>query len=778
MLVNLDPELTTSAEVESVGALLLPARIGLVAVVAVFLGTAIRWVRDARLAMRLVGPARPPADGRLLLGAVESSVDPLGWPIPAVARGRPLANATWLATALALGVGLAATAGLALAADVATARLWRWVAGADAAIWVVASILLGSLITRVAWRVTLAARAVGVFADSPEPPQRLAVRLVPALLLLGGLAPIAATPPPAETLDCPTTTITCAIVTVPVFHGRGPTQPTIRVEYAVHHAVGRPSGALFIAVGGPGASGLASAEAMLDGFGRELVDRYDIVFWDQCGIGRSDGHNCPIAGGIYSAVEPTAESAGSFVDACLREAGVRDLDLRRYATTEAAEDIEAIRAPLGVDRIVLYGESYGSELAQAYAAVHPDRLAGLILDGPVDLTLSSVDFWAAAAHSFDDTLAATFRECSSDPVCRSDLPDPAATYASVLGALSGGPITVSYADFSGTVGQHAFTRAQVEGAVASLMYEPSGRALALRAIAAAAESDFVPLAQLADLFGPGIDVAVSTFAYHAILCADYRVSPTADPHDADAVIAYGRETGALDTRMATVYFAQLPCLYWPVQPDSPARPTPITTLGVPIFVLGAELDPITPIQFGRQIAARAANGYLVESSGGPHVTFGRGNGCVDELIDAFLLHGILPTERTTRCTDVVTDAYIGLTDHDVRDFDDALDAAEAFESELFADPLYSFWSGPGQLPIACRFGGVAIVTATDDRDDFTFDGCEFADGMVVDGSGTYDYGADELSLDITFADGSLHYTSGAERVVTGTFRGRTVDERD
>ena len=35
---------------------------------------------------------------------------------------------------------------------------------------------------------------------------------------------------------------------------------------------------------------------------------------------------------------------------------------------------------------MLYGESYGTELAQAYAAAHPDRLSALILDGAVDLT--------------------------------------------------------------------------------------------------------------------------------------------------------------------------------------------------------------------------------------------------------------------------------------------------------------------------------------------------------------------------------------------------------
>jgi TAP-like protein len=290
----------------------------------------------------------------------------------------------------------------------------------------------------------------------------------------------------------------------------------------------------------------------------------------------------------------------------------------------------------------------------------------------------------------------------------------------------------------------------------------------------------VPVARLADLFGPGISFGVSEFAYHAILCADYRVSPTADTTDIAAVVQQGTSSGALSTRTRSVYFAQLPCLYWPDQPTSAARPAPLTDQPEPIFVLGATLDPITPIEMGRSIASRARDGYLIQSSGGPHVTFGRGNPCVDKPIVDFLLEGRLPPLRTSYCTDVVASPYIPVRQVDTPTYRDALDAMQTVEDELFADPIYALWGGQGELTIGCRFGGTVTIRAIGRHDEFTFDGCAFARSMVLQGSGDYDLDGKSVQLDVTFPDGSLHYASDSDsaRHVTGTYRGKEVDQTE
>ena len=55
-----------------------------------------------------------------------------------------------------------------------------------------------------------------------------------------------------------------------------------------------------------------------------------------------------------------------------------------YTTADSVQDMEAIRAELGVDKLTLFGISYGTELAIQYARTYPQHVERLILDSVVD----------------------------------------------------------------------------------------------------------------------------------------------------------------------------------------------------------------------------------------------------------------------------------------------------------------------------------------------------------------------------------------------------------
>ena len=57
---------------------------------------------------------------------------------------------------------------------------------------------------------------------------------------------------------------------------------------------------------------------------------------------------------------------------------------RHYGTPDSVEDLEAIRGGSASSGITLFGISYGTELALAYARAHPDRVDRMILDSVVD----------------------------------------------------------------------------------------------------------------------------------------------------------------------------------------------------------------------------------------------------------------------------------------------------------------------------------------------------------------------------------------------------------
>ncbi|EIJ35616.1 prolyl aminopeptidase [Thiothrix nivea] len=82
---------------------------------------------------------------------------------------------------------------------------------------------------------------------------------------------------------------------------------------------------------------------------RQFFDpnRYRIILFDQRGCGRSRPH----------------------------------ASLERNTTWDLVADMELIRTQLGIDQWVLFGGSWGSTLALAYAEAHPERVLGMILRG-------------------------------------------------------------------------------------------------------------------------------------------------------------------------------------------------------------------------------------------------------------------------------------------------------------------------------------------------------------------------------------------------------------
>ena len=189
-----------------------------------------------------------------------------------------------------------------------------------------------------------------------------------------------------------------------------------------------------------------------------MTEAYDIVYMDQRGIGRSGPIQCTKAAAVYymSAARPqipaeraaAAAAAETFAKDCIAESGVAESDLPFYATTQAVEDLEAVRDYLGVDKMDLYGLSYGTQFVQTYAAAHPDRIATLYVDGPVDLTIDGPTYYVEATRSAEDTLIATLTACTENETCKADVAggDALAAYDALAARLDAGPVTFDFTD--------------------------------------------------------------------------------------------------------------------------------------------------------------------------------------------------------------------------------------------------------------------------------------------------------------------------------------------
>jgi proline iminopeptidase len=182
---------------------------------------------------------------------------------------------------------------------------------------------------------------------------------------------------------------------------------------------GRP--ALFVH-GGPGGGGDVNARRFFD------PKRYRIVVFDQRGSGRSRPH----------------------------------ASLEANTTWHLVADMERLRNHLRIPRWLVFGGSWGSTLALAYAIAHPERCSGLVLRGIFLCRSSEIEWflygvrnlfpeaWAAFASAIPaaergDLLSAYYRRLTDfDPAIHMPAARAWSIYEGSCSTLLASPETVAY----------------------------------------------------------------------------------------------------------------------------------------------------------------------------------------------------------------------------------------------------------------------------------------------------------------------------------------------
>lgn len=166
---------------------------------------------------------------------------------------------------------------------------------------------------------------------------------------------------------------------------------------------------------------------------RRLFDpaAYRIVLFDQRGCGRSIPH-----------------------------VATRDPD-EANTTWHLVADMEALREHLKIDRWLLFGGSWGSTLALAYAQLHPERVSEIILRGVFLLRQSELDWlyrggagalfpedWAAfAALVPDGDVLAGYRRLVDDPATATAAAVAWSNWEGAIVSLTPNPnLVATYAD--------------------------------------------------------------------------------------------------------------------------------------------------------------------------------------------------------------------------------------------------------------------------------------------------------------------------------------------
>ena len=368
--------------------------------------------------------------------------------------------------------------------------------------------------------------------------------------------------------------------------------------------------------GGPGGEGISFAST--DYFPAQVLAQYDIVFFDQRGVGHSNPLECKKSYANYfleymnaddtigeegydtpGEQQAAIQSAESFVDACIAEIGIDPARIKFFTTDQVAEDIEFFRQAIGDDKFMLYGVSYGTSVAQTYARTHADHLSGLILDGTQDTTLSGDEIAFSQWEAANMVLQEVFKTCDANSSCSSRMGGSSqAAYDEVARKLANAPIAYQLPLSGGKTAKGIFTEHMLDYTAGYQLYGLSSRMDLMLAIAAAKDGDLLPLVKL--FYGiSNIDPATGKYVgdpdfsdtmYYIVWCSDDAYYSGTSAERSARLMQEGQKLNGLAPRLdLDVLPLGLACAFWPSAPTRPANLEPLKAEGVPTLVL--ERDP-------------------------------------------------------------------------------------------------------------------------------------------------------------------------------------------
>ena len=399
-------------------------------------------------------------------------------------------------------------------------------------------------------------------------------------------------------------------------------------------------GSLFFNPGGPGQPGGASASnAFL--IPQELRKAFDFVTWDPRGLGASSpalsGCNAgpvqrPATGPVdwQQVLDQRRKELGEVNRACIESN--RDL-VTAMGTVETVHDLDALRGALGDSKLNYWGVSYGTVIGSTYAALYPDKIRALVLDGSVDpwidlfgLSDSSVApddaarFFLALYPDLAPKLARALDRLALSPIIlkdgsaytRWDLLDPLQNFVSLPDMISG-----------------PFARTLIETVDHALFGTPTEQSAAIDQLEH-------PL-----LRSPEIDKnAAAGFA--AVICQDFPQRPSIkrQQQQLERILSqapvFGGSLGA--------NFLALCSGYDNVPAQDPVPRAPFPNVRVSGLVVGSSWDGSTPWVWSMAMARAFPSMRTVQTVGSQHGTvIGVQSSCVRSVVKDYLLSAEVPS---------------------------------------------------------------------------------------------------------------------------------------
>jgi pimeloyl-ACP methyl ester carboxylesterase len=427
--------------------------------------------------------------------------------------------------------------------------------------------------------------------------------------------------------------VTCGYLTVPENRSQENGRE-IRLFVAIVHSTSDPpaNDPIIFLHGGPGGQAGWYTLSIAVNFGDALAQR-DLIVFDQRGAGLSEPSlDCPEWQATiyprYGEIVPPEErraTAEGVHRACFERLAATGNDFAGYNSTASAADINDLRLALGYDQVNLFGISYGSRLALTVMRDYPHMVRSAILDSTVPL---EVDMYAALPANRQRAFDMLFSHCAADAQCAAAFPELEERFYALAERLDGEPVTLQLRyEGNSQLYDVAVNGDVLIGALHWALYStellphlPRYIDELERGIVTNWRDLIYSWAFIGDGFSEGASAAVWCYDEFGFSSGN-QVTETLHPRQQEYA-AYER----------AAWVDQ--CAVWQVAAGPAMENEPVRS-GIPTLVLAGEFDPITPPQWGRQVAETLDKAHFYEF---PSVSHGvrSARRCARDMVTAFL----------------------------------------------------------------------------------------------------------------------------------------------
>ncbi|MEZ6029403.1 MAG: alpha/beta fold hydrolase [Hyphomonadaceae bacterium] len=205
-----------------------------------------------------------------------------------------------------------------------------------------------------------------------------------------------------------------------------------------------PGPPIIYLAGGPGGSGSGTARGPRFPLFMALREVADVIAFDQRGTGLSQRPPVCTAPSAPTVETPLTRDAiiafyRTELPHCFDWWEENGVDIDGYTTLESAHDIDDLRRALGVEKVNLWGISYGSHLGLAVMKYHPQSVARAVLAG-----IEGLDETVKLPSETDAYFARVQAVIDADPAAKAAYPDLAGLMRRVHQKLNQTPASASF----------------------------------------------------------------------------------------------------------------------------------------------------------------------------------------------------------------------------------------------------------------------------------------------------------------------------------------------